>query len=127
MELHERELPEMDLKNFIEQCRDKDDNEALIDMMHRGIEILAEMNSGFLVVIYKKEDEEKSIGTLVTLQDAILKGIKIVMVEIGEPYGPDLDMFIRNNEGDIFSITRDFGFSDFLDKIRDILELSEIF
>ena len=120
MDLHERDFPGMDLENLILQSKAGEDNEHLVDMLHRGIEMFTGISDGVLVVFYKKENEGNSIGTLATLQDVVPKGLKIVLVNIGESFGLDLEIFIENNDGDLM-VTKESDFSESLIKIKNIL------
>lgn len=131
MNIHERDFPGMDMENIIIQSKSSDDNENLIDLMHRGIDLLLggsdviQGKQSYMVVIYKKEIEQSGIGNLSTLQDVFPKGLKVIFVNCADMYGLDFEIFIENNDGVMIDL-KGKDFSSSLSQIRAALELEVI-
>lgn len=96
-----RDLPGLDLENFILQCKSYDDCESLIDVMHRGIDMIPPLQNTYLAVISMKEREDVDIGTLSSMQCVIPKDLKIVFLNLGKFCGLDMEIFIEDNDGDL--------------------------
>ena len=99
MQLCERDLPGLDMENLIMQGKTGDDNESLMDVMHRAIDMIAAAPSSYLVIIYKKEPENISTGNISSVQCVLPKELKLVFVNLGDFCGLDLEIFIENNIG----------------------------
>ncbi|OMJ95789.1 hypothetical protein SteCoe_680 [Stentor coeruleus] len=128
MNIHERDFPGMDMENIIIQSKGFDDNENLIDLMHRGIDLLLggsdviQGRQSYMVVIYKKENEQSGIGNLSTLQDVFPKGLKVIFVNCADMYGLDFEIFIENNDGVMIDL-KGKDFSSSLSQIKAALDL----
>ncbi|OMJ88058.1 hypothetical protein SteCoe_10040 [Stentor coeruleus] len=128
MNLHERDFPGMDMENIIIQSKSFDDNENLIDLMHRGIDLLLggsdviQGRQSYIVVIYKKEDEQSGIGNLSTLQDVFPKGLKVIFVNCEDMYGLDFEIFIENNDGVMIDL-KGKDFSSSLSQIKAAIDI----
>ena len=105
MPLCTRDFPGYDLENLVIQCKNSEDNENLIDTMHRGIEALNEFSGGqvsesILLVFYRKESEVPSVGDERTLAMKMDNTLKTIFVNFGESYSSDFEIFLENNRGE---------------------------
>lgn len=127
MQLCERDFPGLDLENLMIQCKNGEENENLIDSMHRAIEILSQSNAdqsspAHLVIIYKKDSDSPAIGNLETLASKLQKNIEILFLAFSEAYSLEFEIFLENNHGEVLDCKdKDLFIHD--DKIRKLLKI----
>ena len=117
MAVCERDRPGEDLENLVRQAS-VDDNEGLMDVMHRAIDMIDNAQSSFLVILYKKEEGDRSIGTISSVQGALSKEMKIIFVNLGESCGVDVESFIDQSDGNFI----DLKGKEFSSCLSDIME-----
>ena len=127
MQLCERDFPGLDLENLMIQCKNGEDNENLIDSMHRAIEMINQSNADLsaqthFIVLYKKDSDSPAIGSLETLASKLQKNIEIMLLALGEAYSLEFEIFLENNLGEVLDC-KDKDLLAHEEKIRKLLKI----
>jgi hypothetical protein len=132
MQLCERDFPGLDLENLMIQSKNSDDNESLIDLMHRGLEQFTfftddKTTASRLIVFYKKDldlPQPPPVGNLETLASKISEKVEILFLSLGETYSLDFEIFLENNHGE-FLDCKEIDLVSLEEKMRRMLKLNE--
>ena len=125
LELHERDFPHHDLENLILHIKSNslNDNENINDVIYRANDLSAHCPDRYLIIIYKKEQELKAIGSINAIEDALSKGIKVDLINMEDAY--HFEIFIENINGRFINIKND-ELVDYFEGLKKHLEIEPL-